>query len=85
MDLFQGEMAFVGKPSRVSKSPGRIEPAEEAKTIAHMKGPGLFLQKEKQMAFDREMTAGSDDLLGSDQELGASRGMLGERSMTPSK
>jgi hypothetical protein len=56
MNLLEGEMAFIGEDTRVSKSMRRIELADESKAIPCMKGAAFFLYKEKERALDRDET-----------------------------
>ena len=77
MDPLKGEMAFVGKAPRVSKSSGSIESADESKTVTLVKRPAFLLQKEKEETTDRKTAVRKHDLLRFDQELGGFFGAVG--------
>jgi len=78
MNLLEGEMAFIGEDTRVSKSTRRIELADESKAISCAKGATFFFQKEKQRAYHREKTVRENDLFGLNQKLSVFRGTTGD-------
>jgi hypothetical protein len=73
MNLLEGEMALIGEDTRVSKSMGRIELADESKAIPCAERAAFFFQKEKQRALGREKAVRENDLFGLNQELSVFR------------
>jgi hypothetical protein len=70
MNSLEGQVAFIGKSSRVMKSPGWIKSTPNPEAIPRAKRLHFVFEEEEDAAPDRDGALPQDDLIRVDQQLG---------------